>query len=77
MRGIGVLFALAFGLVFGAAGVFILFETSVPTYRDWQAMKTGRPASAQLLDVSRARNRTGASYRYEIGGVSYQTVTSP
>ena len=35
-------------------------------------MKTWQPASARLLNVSGTDSRTEASYRYEIGGVSYQ-----
>ncbi len=72
MRIGGIVIALIFGLAFGGGGGFFLFETSIPYYRDWQAMKAWQPANAHLLSITRPGNRTEASYRYEVAGVDYQ-----
>ncbi len=64
---------LVFGLLFAAGGLFILSETALPTWQNWQAMQDWQPTYAQLLSVSGEENKTRASYRYDYDGNSYQS----
>ena len=64
--------ALLFGLLFAAGGYFMLAETALPMWRNWQEMRDWRPANAQLLSISAADNETRARYRYEFAGQGYQ-----
>lgn len=64
--------ALLFGLLFSCGGYFILSETALPMWHNWQRMQDWRPASARLLSMQTADNDTRASYRYDFAGGSYQ-----
>ena len=72
MRRLLVIPGLLFGLLFAAGGYFILAETALPMWQNWQRVQEWRPANARLLSISAADNETRASYRYDFAGGSYQ-----
>lgn len=72
MRGISIILGLILGLAFAGFGVYVAWETAVPTYHDWQLMQSWQVETAELLSVSGADNRTEASYRYYISDKLYQ-----
>jgi len=72
MRRLLVIPGLLFGLLFAAGGYFILAETALPMWQNWQRMQEWRPANARLLSISAANNETRVSYRYDFAGGSYQ-----
>jgi hypothetical protein len=63
---------LLFGLFFAGGGFFMLSETALPMWQNWQEMQNWQPTDAQLLSFSAAENETRVHYRYDIGGVSYR-----
>ena len=72
MRRLLIIPGLLFGLLFGAGGYFILAETALPMWQDWQRMQEWRPTNARLLSISAADTETRASYSYDFAGGSYQ-----
>jgi len=72
MRALKMIPGLIFGLFFAGGGLFFLSQTALPTWQDWNAMKSWQPAQARLLSVSGSENQTEASYRYRMKGVTYQ-----
>ena len=72
MRRLLVIPGLLFGLLFAAGGYFILAETALPMWQNWQRMQEWRPANARLLSISATDNETRASYSYDFAGGSYQ-----
>ncbi|MGR8929270.1 MAG: DUF3592 domain-containing protein [Gammaproteobacteria bacterium] len=72
MRVSGVLFGLAFGAIFAGAGLFIAWQTVIPTYLSWQEMQHWQATSARLNSVSATKNSTVATYRYNVNGVEYR-----
>ena len=63
---------LAFGLLFAGGGFFMLSETALPMWQNWQRMQDWQPAHAHLLSISGADNETRANYSYDFGGGSYR-----
>jgi hypothetical protein len=72
MRRLLVIPGLLFGLLFAGGGYFILAETALPMWQNWQRMQDWRPANARLLSMSGTDNETRASYSYDFAGGSYQ-----
>jgi hypothetical protein len=73
MAALRIIPGLIFGLVFAGGGLFVFSETALPTWQNWSEMQNWQPAHAKLLSVSGSKNQTRARYRYEIGGVNYQS----
>ena len=71
MRRLLIIPGLLFGLVFAVGGFFILSETAVPMWQNWQRMQDWQPNNARLLSFSGSENETRVQYSYEYGGVSY------
>ncbi len=65
-------FAILLGLVFALGGAFLFFQTSVPTFKSWQEMRTWQSAQAEILSVGGTDSTTTASYRYIYLGTKYQ-----
>ncbi len=65
------LFGFLFGLVFAGAGTFFIWQTSIPTYLNWQEMRQWQPAEAELLKVGGSQSNTTALYRYDHHGFIY------
>jgi hypothetical protein len=59
-------------LVFVAGGFFMLSETALPMWQNWQNMQNWQPTDAHQLSFTTAENDTRVHYRYDIGGVSYR-----
>jgi hypothetical protein len=74
MRRLLIIPGLLFGLIFSAGGYFILAETALPMWENWQRAQDWQPASARLLSFSAADNETSALYRYDFGGGTYQST---
>jgi len=72
MRRLLVIPGLLFGLFFAGGGFFMLSETALPMWHNWQRMQDWQPAEARLLSFSGAENETRAQYSYEYRGVSYR-----
>ena len=72
MRRLLIIPGLLFGLLFTAGGYFIMSETSLPMWENWQHAQDWRPASASLLSISAADNETRALYSYDFGGGTYR-----
>jgi len=72
MRRLLVIPGLLFGLFFAGGGFFMLSETALPMWQNWQRMQGWQPNDARLLSFSAAENETRVHYRYEYGGVSYR-----
>ena len=72
MRRLLVIPGLLFGLLFAGGGFFMLSETALPMWQNWQRMQDWRPAYARLLSISGADNETRANYGYDFGGGSYR-----
>jgi len=72
MRRLLVIPGLLFGLFFAGGGFFMLSETALPLWQNWQRMQGWQPNDAHLLSFSGAENETRVHYRYEYGGVSYR-----
>ena len=73
MRKLAMIPGIIFGLLFAGAGLFILNQTAIPTWQNWQSMQDWRPAQAKLLSLSGSDNNTEATYRYEFAGTDYQS----
>jgi hypothetical protein len=73
MRRLLIIPGLLFGLLFAGGGFFMLSETALPMWQNWQAMQNWQPTGAHLLSFSGAENETRVHYRYEYGGVSYHS----
>jgi hypothetical protein len=71
MRRLLIIPGLVFGLVFAGGGFFMLSETALPMWQNWQDMQRWQPTDAHLLSFSAAENDTRVHYRYDFGGVSY------
>jgi len=71
MRRLLVIPGLLFGLFFAGGGFFMLSETALPMWQNWQRMQGWQPNDAHLLSFSGAENETRVHYRYAYGGVSY------
>ena len=74
MRRLLIIPGLLFGLIFSAGGYFILAETALPMWENWQRAQGWQPASARLLSISAADNETRALYSYDFGGGTYQST---
>jgi hypothetical protein len=72
MRRLLIIPGLLFGLIFSAGGYFILSETALPMWENWQRAQDWRPASARLISMSAADNDTRVTYGYDFAGGSYQ-----
>jgi hypothetical protein len=72
MRRLLVIPGLLFGLFFAGGGFFMLSETALPLWQNWQRMQDWLPNEARLLSFSAAENETRVHYRYQYGGVSYR-----
>jgi hypothetical protein len=68
------LIGIIFGLVFAGGGIFLLFQTSVPTFQSWKEMRVWQPAEAELLSVGGTESSTTATYRYIYFGTVYQNT---
>ena len=71
MRRLLVIPGLLFGLLFAGGGFFMLSETALPMWQNWQRMQDWQPGNARLLSFSGAENETRVQYSYEYRGVSY------
>jgi hypothetical protein len=71
MRRLLIIPGLLFGLLFAGGGFFMLSETALPMWQNWQRMQGWQPNEARLLSFSGAENETRVNYRYEHGGASY------
>jgi hypothetical protein len=74
MRRLLIIPGLLFGLIFSAGGYFILAETALPMWENWQRAQDWQPANARLLSFSAADNETRARYSYDFGGGTYQST---
>jgi hypothetical protein len=75
MRRLLVIPGLLFGLLFACGGFFMLSETALPMWQNWQRMQDWQPGEARLLSFSGAENETRVQYSYEYRGVSYSGNT--
>jgi len=71
MRRLLIIPGLLFGLLFAGGGFFMLSETALPMWQNWQRMQNWQPNDARLLSFSGTENETRVHYRYKYGGVGY------
>lgn len=71
MRFFSIFIGLIFALLFTGAGLMIAKETVLPTYLDWQSMKTWQSTTARITSLNQSENHLSAQYSYRIDGIRY------